>query len=76
MTWASAKKVTTPHIWKQTNVGFRHGHLRSVCHDAHTGALTDAHATAHHHTIHKSNVGFGVGVNQMVQGIFFCEEVA
>ena len=54
---------------------FWHGHLRLLGHDANTRALTDAHAATHDHAIHESDVGFGVSVNQMIQCVFFSEEV-
>ncbi len=37
--------------------------------------MADAHATAHDNAIHEGDIGLGIAVDQMVEGIFFGEEV-
>ena len=54
---------------------FGHGHLRFVSHDSNAGTLADAHAAAHHNTVHECDIGLCIGVNQMIQCVFFCKEI-
>ena len=44
-------------------------------HDFVRGTLAYSHATAHHNAVHEGQVRFGVMVNQVVEGVLFCEEV-
>ena len=74
--WATAEKVTATHIREQPNIRLRHGHLGALGHHAQTGPLADAHATAHDNPVHEGDVRFAVGMNQMIQRIFFGEKIS
>ena len=75
MAGATAQKVAAAHVGKQANIGFRHRHLGTLGDDTHTRALADAHAAAHHHAIHEGDVRFGIGLDQVVEGVFLGEKV-
>jgi len=49
--------------------------LRSVTDDASWTPSADAHAPAHDDTVHESDVGLAVGVDQVVECVLFGEEV-
>jgi hypothetical protein len=53
-------------------------HLRALGGDAQAvvaAVRRDAHAAAHHDAVHEDDVGLGVGVDQVVEGVFLGEEV-
>ena len=71
----TAEKETPAHIGKQANVGFGHGHLGALGDQAQSRSLGQAHAAAHDDAIHESDVRLGVGVDQVVEGVFLGEKV-
>ena len=52
-----------------------HGHLRALGHNAQRRALAQAHAPAHDDAVHERDIRFAVAVDQMVERIFFGEEI-
>ena len=72
---AAAQEIATAHIWEQANVGFGHGHLGALGHNPHAGALADAHAATHDDAVHESDIGFAVGVDQVVEAVLFSEKI-
>ena len=75
MARTAAQEETASDVWKQADIGFWHGHSGVFSDDACCGALGNTHAAAHHNPIHESNVRLGIGLNQMIEGVFLSEKI-
>ena len=75
MARAVAQEVTAAHVREQTDIGFGHRHFCVLRDDAYPCPQRNTQTAAHDHAIHERDIGLGVGLDQVVKGVFLGEEV-
>ena len=68
------QEIATAHIREVTDADLRHAHSRALGNHSQRGSLNQAHAAAEHEAVHQRQQGFAVGMDVLVQRIFFLEE--
>ena len=74
-TRAAGQKVSPADVREQTDTRLWHGHFCALGDQPKGGALCNAHATTHYDAVHEGDGGFGVVVDQVVEGVFLGKEV-